>query len=716
MKYALVFVASTLLVPSTLAVNGPKVLGVHGAILNPVRHTRSEHGSIYGSMQEAPLLRRDADAEAEAYFEERAAYANAYAFPEAAAIIHSNGLSRINPATLDRTTTSLGRRSAKSTSSGASKSGSTKTKKPDRVGQVINNAGPVLNGVGSILQGIDGLVRREITLEEPAMPLVIQRSAKSTSGSSAKTHTSSSSHPDRVGQVLNNAGPVLNGVGSIIQGIDGLVRRELILEENTVPLVYQRSAKSTSSGVSKSGSTKTKKPDRVGQVLNNAGPVLNGVGSIIQGIDGLVRRELILEENTVPLVHQRSAKFTSSSSAKTHTSSSSHPDRVGQVLNNAAPVLNGVGSIIQGIDGLVRRDLTIQEAAMLHARSLQAHRRYAKTASTKSTGSTGSSRATKLSTGSTKPQSSVSKPKPNTSSSSSHPDRVGQVINNAGPVLSGIGSIVQGIDGLVRRDLTREEIAFLNARDLQAAANRRRSFSHILTNQQQNKVTEFPRGSRAKRDAEPTQLHRPKHLRRSASVGSYFQPLERDVENIASTVVAREAEAEAARDMTIKPNSTTTTTISASGNQVVNTVSISDSAKNGTSAVEAEPKKKTTKEKEESERKHPKELKAKEDEKKEEARKGKEHRTKEQRHREKLQEEKIAKEKAEIKKLGKTIKEMNSTATAIKETSKQNSTANNTSAKKADLNAKPVPSIPAQVAKVAARAAEIVRGWTGLNE
>ncbi|MCJ1439178.1 hypothetical protein MMC27_008569, partial [Xylographa pallens] len=135
MKYALVLVASTLLVPSTLAVNGPKVSGVNGAILYPVRHTRSEHGSVYGSMQEAPLLRRDADADTEVYFEERAAYANAYAFPEAAAAIRSNSLSGMNPTMLDRTTTKLGRRSAKSTSSGTTKSGSTKTKKPDRVGQ-----------------------------------------------------------------------------------------------------------------------------------------------------------------------------------------------------------------------------------------------------------------------------------------------------------------------------------------------------------------------------------------------------------------------------------------------------------------------------------------------------------------------------------------------------------------------------------------------------
>ncbi|MCJ1294783.1 hypothetical protein MMC34_006341 [Xylographa carneopallida] len=598
-------------------------------------------------MQDAPLLRRDADADTQVFFEERAAYADAYALPEAAAAIRPNSLSRMNPATLDRTTTKLGRRSAKYISNSASragstsKSGSTRTKKPDRVGQVLNNAGPVLNGVGSIIQGIDGLVRRELIPEDNP---VYQRSPKSISSSSAKTHTGSSSHHDRVGQVLNNAGPVLNGVGSIIQGIDGLVRREPILEDNTLPLVYQRSP-----------------------------------------------------------------KFTSSLSAKTHTSSSSHHDHVGQVLNNAGPVLNGVGSIIQGIDGLVRRDLTTQEASMLHARSLQAHRRNAKKTSTGSTGSSGT----------TKSQSSISKPKPKTrtsGSTSSHPDRVGQVINNAGSVLNGVGSIMQGIDGLRRRDLTEEEFAFLEARNLQAAADRRRSFHHITSNLLQNKVTETPRGRRVKREAGPEQLRSPKYLRRSASVSSYFQPLERDVENV-GTVVAREAEAEAeaARDIAIKPDSTTTTSTSASGNQVVNTVSISETAKNGTSAVESEPKKKTTKEKEESERKHPKELKAKEDEK-EEAKKGREHRIKEQKHREKLHEQKLAKEKAESKKLGKTIKEMNSTATGIKETSKENATATVGAARKADLNAKPVPSIPAQVAKVAARAAEIVRSWTGLNE
>ncbi|MCJ1434141.1 hypothetical protein MMC27_003507, partial [Xylographa pallens] len=444
----------------------------------------------------------------------------------------------------------------------------------------------------------------------------------------------------------------------------------------------------------------TKKPDRVGQVINNAAPVLDGVGSILQGIQGLKRRELVLEENTVPLVYQRSAKSTSSSSAKTLASSPSHHDHVGQALNNAAPVLNGVGSIIQGIDGLAHRDLTTQEAAMLYARSLQAHRRYAKTTSAKSTGSSGSSSGS--SSGATKPQSNTSKaiPKPNTSSSSSssHPDHVGQVLDNAAPILNGIGTIVQDIGGLVHRDLMREEVAFLEARNFPAVANHRRSFNHIQTNLLQNKVTETPQGHRVKREAEPKKLYRPKHLRRSASVGSYFQQLERDVENIASTVVAREAEAEAARDVTIKPDSTTATTTSASGNQVVNTVSLSESAKNGTSAVETEHKKKTTKEKEE-------------------AWKGRESRIKEQKHRERLHEMKLlAKEKAEIKSMGKTKAEMNSTATGIKETSKQNSTANVVSAQKADLNAKPVPSIPASVVKVAARAAEIVRSWTGLHE
>ena len=373
----------------------------------------------------------------------------------------------------------------------------------------------------------------------------------------------------------------------------------------------------------------------------------------------------------------------------------------------------------------MRRDLTMQEAAMLHARSLQAHRRYAKTASTKSTGSTGSTKSSKVSSGSTSGSSSgATKPqtKPNSktssSSSSSHPDRIGQVINNAGPVLSGVGSIMQGIDGLIRRDLTREEFASLEARNLLGAANRPQSLNHIPTMMLQNKVTETPKGSRVKREAESTQLRSPRLLRRSASVDSYIQQLERDVDNIVGTVVAREAEAEveAAREITIKPNSTTTTATSASGNQVVNTVGVSENLTNRTSAGDTEPKKKTTKEKEESERKHPKELKAKEDEKKEEAKKGGENRMKEQKHREKLQEKKLAKEKAEIKKLGKFIKEMNSTATGIKGTSKQNSTANDVSARKADLNAKPVPSIPAQVAKVAARAAVIVRSWTGLHE
>ncbi|MCJ1397321.1 hypothetical protein MMC11_000513 [Xylographa trunciseda] len=538
-------------------------------------------------MQDTPLFRRDAEAYAEAYFEERAAYA----IPEAAAVLTSNRLS-------DRTTTKLGRRFAKSTSSGASKSGSIMTKKPDRVGQVINNAAPVLNGIGSIVQGMNGLFRREATMEEMAMPLVQQRSAKSTSSNTSKS-------------------------------------------------------------APKSVSTKTKKPDRVGQVINNAAPVLNGIGSIVQGLDGLFRREAT-------------------------------------------------------IDGLVRRDLTMQEAAMLHARSLRAHRRSAKTTSNKSSGST--KPTTGSSSGGVKPQSSVSKPKPNTSSSgsSSHPDRFGQVVNNAGPVLNGIGSIVQGVDGLLRRDVTMEEIVLLEARDLEPAANRRRSFSHIQTNQLQNKVIESNSGSLTKREAEPNQQRRPKHIKRSASVGSYLQQLERDVGNIVGTVVARDAEAEPAREDTIQPNSTTTTVTSASGNSVVNTLSISENAKNGTSAVETDSKKKTTKE-EETGRKHSKESKAKEAEK-EQAKKGREHRIKEQKHRERLREEKIAKEKAEIKKLGKTIKGMNSTVAGTKEALKQNSTADIVSSKKADLNAKPVPSIPAQVAKVAARAAEIVRSWTGLHE
>ncbi|MCJ1387373.1 hypothetical protein MMC18_000216 [Xylographa bjoerkii] len=238
-----------------------------------------------------------------------------------------------------------------------------------------------------------------------------------------------------------------------------------------------------------------------------------------------------------------------------------------------------------------------------------------------------------------------------------------------------------------------EEVAFLEARDLQAAASRRRSINHMQVNQLQNKVIENSRGPPAKREAEPTQQHRPKHLRRSASVGSYFQQLERDVDNIVGTVVARDAEAEAAREITIQPDSTTSTATSASGNQVVNTVSISESAKNGTSVLETDSKKMTTQEKN-----------------------GRKDRHREQKHREKLHEEKLAKEKADIKELSKSTKEMNSTATGIKEVSKQNSTANIVSAKGADLNAKPVPSIPAQVAKVAARAAEIVRSWTGSHE
>ena len=603
-------------------------------------------------MQQAPLLRRDAEADAESYFEERAAHAEAYALPDTILKSISMGSPGWNLANLDSTTVKLGRRSAKSTSSstskssGSKKSGSTSTKKPDRVGQVINNAGPVLNGIGSIIQGVDGLVRRDLIMEEAGMPLVYQRSAKSTSSGTSKS-----------------------------------------------------GGTSKSSGSRKSGSTNTKKPDRVGQVINNAGPVLNGIGSVLQGVDGLVRRDLIVEETERPIVYQRSVKSTSSSSSKTHTSSSTHPDHVGQVINNAGPVLSGVGSIIQGIDGLVHRDLTMQEVAMLHARNIRAHERSAKSTSS-------SSSRTHI-------------------SPASHPDHVGQVINNAGPVLSGIGSIVQGIDGLVHRDLTKEEIAFLNARDLRASANQRRSnrFQISQSSMLQNKVPVSPKVPHSKREAELKQSRSPKHMRRAASVSSYFQQLERDVENVVGTIVSRDAEAEAeaesAREVTIQPNSITTTTTDVPGSQVVNTVNVLESAKNGTSNVEIDPKKKTTEEKEGTERKHPKEMKAKEEEKKAQEKKGRENKIKEQKHREKLQEEKIAKEKSEIKKLGKAIKAMDNTATGIKskeERLKKNSTANVLSAKKADLNEKPVPSISAQVAKVAARTAEIIRSWTGLNE